>query len=72
MSRHAFDMMTRVNNAGPKNRRGSKSEPLRYPLVKRPENWRWSSYNNFAVDAKIVAGCPIEIDYTRLPEGYRA
>jgi hypothetical protein len=44
----------------------------RYPLVKRPQDWRWSSYNNFAVDKTVVAGCPIQIDYVRLPEAYRA
>ena len=46
--------------------------PVRKGLVKRPEDWRWSSYNNFAVDAKVVAACAIAIDYVRLPETYRA
>ena len=46
--------------------------PLRKGLVKRPEDWRWSSYNNFALDKATVAACPIPIDYVRLPEGYRA
>jgi hypothetical protein len=31
----------------------------------------WSSYNNFAVDGSVVAACPVEIDYVRLPERYR-
>ena len=46
--------------------------PVRKGLVKKPEQWRWSSYNNFAVDKTVVAGCPIQMDYVRLPEGYRA
>jgi hypothetical protein len=41
-------------------------------LVKRPEDWRWSSYNNFALDKATVAACPIQIDYVSLPVGYRA
>lgn len=45
--------------------------PVRRGLVKRPEDWRWSSYNNFALDKATVAACPIEIDYVRLPYGYR-
>ena len=45
--------------------------PVRKGLVKRPEDWRWSSYNNFALDKATVAACPIQIDYVRLPEGYR-
>ena len=46
--------------------------PVHKGLVKRPEDWRWSSYNNFALDKTKVAACPIEIDYVRLPLGYRA
>ena len=46
--------------------------PMRKGLVPRPEDWRWSSYNNFALDKAVVADCPIQIDYVRLPEGYRA
>ena len=45
--------------------------PVRKGLVKRPQDWRWSSYNNFALDKATVAACPIQIDYVRLPEGYR-
>ena len=37
-----------------------------------PEEWRWSSYNNSALDQATVVACPIQIDYVRLPEGYRA
>ncbi len=46
--------------------------PVRKGLAAKPEDWRWSSYNNFALDKTTVAGCPIQIDYVRLPEGYRA
>ena len=46
--------------------------PVRKGLVKRPEDWRWSSYNNFALDEAKLAACPIEVDYVRLPPGYRA
>jgi hypothetical protein len=45
--------------------------PVRKGLVNKPADWQWSSYNNFAVDAKVVADCPIQIDDVRLPEGYR-
>ena len=40
-------------------------------LAKRREDWRWSSYNNFALDKAIVAACPMQIDYVQLPLGYR-
>jgi hypothetical protein len=46
--------------------------PVRRELVERPEDWRWSSYNNFALEKATVAACPIQIDYVWLPEGYRA
>ncbi len=45
--------------------------PVRKGLVKRPEDWRWSSHNNFALDRAIVRECPIQIDYARLAEEYR-
>ncbi|HEV2492078.1 MAG TPA: transposase [Terriglobia bacterium] len=45
--------------------------PVRKGLAANPEDWPWSSYNNFALDASRVEGCPIQIDYVRLPEGYR-
>jgi hypothetical protein len=38
-------------------------------LVKRPEDGRWSSYNEFVLDKATVAACPIQIDYVRLPLG---
>ena len=46
--------------------------PVRRGLVQRPEDWRWSSYNNFSLDKATVEACPIQIDYVRLPIGYRA
>jgi len=46
--------------------------PVRKGLVEQPEDWPWSSYNNFALDRGTVAGCPIQIDYLQLPEGYPA
>jgi hypothetical protein len=41
-------------------------------VVKRREDWRGSSYNNFALDKATVAACPIQIDDVRLPLWYRA
>lgn len=41
--------------------------PVRKGLAKRPEEWRWSSYNNFALEKERVAACPIQIDYVRMP-----
>ena len=46
--------------------------PVRKGLVSKPEEWRWSSHKNFAVEKASVAGCPIRVDYVLLPEGYRA
>jgi hypothetical protein len=45
--------------------------PVRKGLVKRPEDWRWSSYNNFSLDKVTVAARPIQIDDVQLPLGYR-
>ena len=45
--------------------------PVRKGLVAKPENGRRWSYNNFALDKKIVADCPIQMDHVRLPETYR-
>ena len=45
--------------------------PVRKGLVRRPEAWPWSSCNNFALDKEQVKGCPVQIDYVRLPESYR-
>jgi len=46
--------------------------PMRKRLVKRPQDGRWLSYNNFSLDNATVAACPIQIDYVQLPLGYRA
>jgi hypothetical protein len=46
--------------------------PAQDGLLKRSEDGRWSSYNNFALDKATVAACPIHIDDVRLPLGYRA
>ena len=46
--------------------------PVREGLVNRPEDWRWSSYNNFAFYKRVVAACPIQIDDVHLLSGYRA
>ena len=45
--------------------------PVRKVLARRPEDWRWSSYSNFALDKDTLAGCPIEIDPVHVPESYR-
>jgi REP element-mobilizing transposase RayT len=45
--------------------------PVRKGLASRPEDWRWSSYNNFALDKDAAAACPIEIDPVHLPQSYR-
>ncbi|MGH9469728.1 MAG: REP-associated tyrosine transposase [Terriglobia bacterium] len=45
--------------------------PVRKGLVSKPEEWRWSSYNNFALDKETLRRCPTRIDYLRLPERYR-
>jgi hypothetical protein len=46
--------------------------PVKKGLVKQREDCRWPSYNNFALDKATVGACPIQIDYVRLPLGYRA
>ncbi len=46
--------------------------PVRKGLVEKPEEWRWSSYNNFSLDKEVVAACPIQIDYVDLSDDYRA
>jgi hypothetical protein len=45
--------------------------PVRKGLVKRPGDWRWSSYNNIALDKATVAVRPIQIDDVRVPLGCR-
>jgi hypothetical protein len=34
--------------------------------------WEWPSYNSFALDKASAAACRIQIEYVRLPLGYRA
>ena len=46
--------------------------PARKGLVEHPEEWRWSSANDFSLDETVVASCPIQIDYVQLPDNYRA
>ena len=45
--------------------------PVRKGLVKRAEEWPWSSYNNFTLDKEQVERCHMQIDYIHLPESYR-
>ena len=45
---------------------------VRRGLARRREDWRWWSYNNFALDKATITACSIQIDYVRLPLGYRA
>jgi putative transposase len=42
--------------------------PVRRRIVDRPEQWRWSSYNNFSLEKADMEACPIQIDYVRLPD----
>jgi hypothetical protein len=46
--------------------------PVKNGRVKRPEDWWRSSYNNFSLDKATVAAYPMQIDYVRMPVGYRA
>jgi hypothetical protein len=41
--------------------------PVRRGLAKRPQDWCWSSYNNFSLEKQRVAACPVQIDYVRAP-----
>ena len=47
-------------------------DPVRNGQVKRPEEWRRSSFNHFALDKATVAACHIQIDDVRLPLVLRA
>jgi putative DNA methylase len=40
--------------------------PVKKGLVGHPEEWRWSSYNNYSLDPERVADCPIQVDCVRL------
>ena len=46
--------------------------PVRKGLVKRPAEWRWSSYNNFALEKTTGSQCSIQDDPVLLPLDYRA
>jgi REP element-mobilizing transposase RayT len=46
--------------------------PVRRGLVTQPDQWRWSSHNNFSLDPAVVAACPIAIDIFHLSDSYRA
>jgi hypothetical protein len=46
--------------------------PVRRGLVRKPEQWRWSSYNNFSLDQATVRACAIQADYVSVSEQYRA
>jgi len=46
--------------------------PVRKGLVTRPDDWFWSSYNNFSLDPTVVAARPIAIDLVHLPDSYQA
>jgi REP element-mobilizing transposase RayT len=45
--------------------------PVRKALVDRPEEWRWSSYQNFSLEESVRAACPLQVDYVLLPDSYR-
>ena len=45
--------------------------PVRKGFVQRPEEWAWSSFNNFALDKEQVKQRRIQVDYVHLPESYR-
>jgi REP-associated tyrosine transposase len=45
--------------------------PVRKGLANRPDDWRWSSYQNFSLEERARAAGPIQTDYVRLPDSYR-
>jgi putative transposase len=45
--------------------------PARRGLVRKPEDWRWSSWRNFALEESARQGCPIQIDHVSLSDSYR-
>jgi putative transposase len=45
--------------------------PVRRGLMEKPEQWRWSSYQNFSLEESDRAACPIQIDPVLLPHSYR-
>ncbi len=45
--------------------------PVRKGFVRRPQDWPWSSYNNFGLDKARIQHCATQIDYVDLSESYR-
>jgi REP element-mobilizing transposase RayT len=45
--------------------------PVRRGLVAKPEQWRWSSYQNFSREESARAASPIQVDHVLLPDSYR-
>jgi hypothetical protein len=45
--------------------------PVRRGLAATPEQWRWSSCQNFSLEEAVRAACPIRIDYVSLPNSCR-
>ena len=45
--------------------------PVRTGLVQKPQEWSWSSYQNFSIENSARAACPITIDPVLLPDSYR-
>ena len=45
--------------------------PVRKGFVNRPQDWPWSSYNNYGLDKENIKHCPMQIDYVHLPQSYR-
>ena len=41
--------------------------PVRRGLAATPEQWRWSSCQNFSLEEAVRAAGPIRIDYVSLP-----
>ena len=62
--RHAMELGERLDSMH--------LNPVRKGLVNRPEDWRWSSYNNDALEKSTLGACPIQIDYLQLSPAYRA
>ena len=61
--RHAYEFRERLDYRH--------LNPVRKGLVKRPEEWAWSSYNDYALDREEVSRCRVRIDYVDLPPSYR-
>ena len=45
--------------------------PVRKGLVRRAQDWPWSSCNNFGLDKEKIKHCRMQIDYVHLVEAYR-